>query len=151
MEWVVVDDGSSDHTAELLIGMAESAPFPVRLLRQPNRGKHVALNRGIPMARGSMAVLIDSDDELLPGGLARLLALWQEIPAERRSDFFGVVGRCVDETGRGWGTAFLGPSRSTAYGTTPSTFTGRAATGPGCSAPTSCGRIRSPSRTTARS
>jgi len=109
VEWVVVDDGSSDDTAELVIGMAESAPFPVRLLRQPNRGKHVALNRGIPMARGSMAVLIDSDDELLPGGLARLLARWQEIPDERRDDFFGVVGRCVDETGRRIGDHFPGP------------------------------------------
>jgi glycosyltransferase involved in cell wall biosynthesis len=109
VEWVVVDDGSTDHTAELVTGFAESAPFPVRLLRQPNRGKHVALNRGIPIARGSMAVLIDSDDALLPGGLGRLLDRWHQIPAGRRRDFFGVVGRCVDETGRRIGDRFPGP------------------------------------------
>jgi glycosyltransferase involved in cell wall biosynthesis len=109
VEWVVVDDGSSDGTTELISDIAGSAPFPVRLLRQPNRGKHVALNRGIPMARGSLAALVDSDDALLPGGLARLLERWREIPAGRRSDFFGVVGRCVDETGRRIGDRFPGP------------------------------------------
>jgi glycosyltransferase involved in cell wall biosynthesis len=109
VEWVVVDDGSSDDTVDVLTGMAETAPFPIRLLRQPNRGKHVALNRGIPMARGTMAVLVDSDDELLPGGLTRLLRRWHEIPPGRRNDFFGVVGRCVDEKGRRIGDVFPGP------------------------------------------
>ncbi|MGI8330312.1 glycosyltransferase family 2 protein [Actinomadura scrupuli] len=109
LEWVVVDDGSTDETPEVMAGLAARAPFPVRYLRRPHRGKHVALNHGIPVAHGEMLALIDSDDELLPGGLARLLDHWHRIPAARREQFVGVTGRGIDDTGQVIGNAFPGP------------------------------------------
>jgi len=110
VEWVVVDDGSTDETPDLMADLTSSAPFPIRHLSQPNRGKHTAVNRGVPLARGELVALVDSDDELVPGGIARLLARWNEIPSTLRDGFFGVVGRCVDDDGHRIGDDFPGPA-----------------------------------------
>ncbi|MFH8288841.1 glycosyltransferase [Streptomyces sp. NPDC018059] len=58
IEIIVVDDGSSDGTAEL----AEGLGLPnVRVLRQPNAGKPAALNRGLAGARHDIVVMMDGD------------------------------------------------------------------------------------------
>ncbi|MES9936336.1 MAG: glycosyltransferase family A protein, partial [Sedimenticola sp.] len=66
LEVIVVDDGSEDHTREMV-----SEKFPrVRYLQQPNRGVSSARNLGISEARGDWIALLDSDDEWLPSKLA---------------------------------------------------------------------------------
>jgi GT2 family glycosyltransferase len=61
-EVIVVDDGSSDDTAERVKG-----GFPqARYLWQPNGGVSSARNRGIEEARGTWVAFLDSDDEWLP-------------------------------------------------------------------------------------
>lgn len=51
-EWVVVDDGSSDNTSELLTIWEKSANIPIKWQTQPNQGKHIAINTGVSMASG---------------------------------------------------------------------------------------------------
>jgi cellulose synthase/poly-beta-1,6-N-acetylglucosamine synthase-like glycosyltransferase len=63
VEVVVVDDGSTDGTADLV----ESLALPhVRVLRQANAGKPAALNAGIAAARHDLVVMIDADTVLEP-------------------------------------------------------------------------------------
>ena len=108
-EWVVVDDGSSDHTSELVRRWAEEADFPIRYVYQENRGKHIALNRAAAMAQGELFVIADSDDSFRSDSLQILLDSWNDIPPEERDRFRGVSCRCYDpETGAEIGPPFPG-------------------------------------------
>ncbi len=99
-EWVVVDDGSSDGTADLIAGWAAEAQFPVRYVRQENKGKHVAMNRGVAVSAGELIVSLDSDDACIPTALERLAFHWRSIPEDRRFAYYAVVCQCADVSGR---------------------------------------------------
>lgn len=71
-EIIVVDDGSTDDTRDVVIGLG--AP-QVRLISLPlNRGPAAARNAGIAAARGELISLLDSDDEYVPSFLERTRA-----------------------------------------------------------------------------
>src|SRR5215469_5949669 len=71
---IVVDDGSTDGTGELLSRLAAGRPR-VRLLTQPrNRGKGEALRLAIPHLSAPFALVQDADLEYDPGDYPRLLA-----------------------------------------------------------------------------
>ena len=78
-EVIVVDDGSTDDTAQRVAG-----DFPdVRLIRQEQRGVSAARNRGIEAASGEWIALLDSDDEWLPRKLERQLEALANEPEYR--------------------------------------------------------------------
>lgn len=95
-EWVIVDDGSSDATPELVKRWQTEASFPIRYFWQPNSGKHVAYNRGLLEARGFLFADIDSDDFYVPEALERFYYYWSRIPGEEQEQFAGVIGHFAD-------------------------------------------------------
>jgi glycosyltransferase involved in cell wall biosynthesis len=107
-EWIVVDDGSTDGVGELLDEYRRLAGFPMTVLTQENCGKHLAWNRAVAAARGTLFVPADSDDEFVPETLARFRALWASIPAGDRARFSGINVLCRDQNGVVVGNRFPG-------------------------------------------
>ncbi len=78
-EAVVCDDGSSDHSAEVIAAYALRDPR-IALLRQANAGMASALNTAAASARGDLVALLDSDDEYLPNRLEAVVQRFRARP-----------------------------------------------------------------------
>jgi glycosyltransferase involved in cell wall biosynthesis len=74
LELVVVDDGSTDRTAEI----ASAHDGPVRVVRQENKGVAAARNRGLEEARGELIAFCDSDDIWFEQHLEALVTCYEQ-------------------------------------------------------------------------
>jgi len=79
-EIIVIDDGSSDETPDVLAGLGSAILF----IRQPNAGVSAARNNGAEVATGEWLAFLDADDEYEPDRL-KLHAEW--ISEEPELDF----------------------------------------------------------------
>lgn len=76
-ELIVVNDGSSDDTAQILKRFSDSR---IRVIEQANAGEAAARNRALDAARGEFLAFLDADDQFLPEFLALALAFLSEHP-----------------------------------------------------------------------
>jgi glycosyltransferase involved in cell wall biosynthesis len=83
-EIVVIDDGSTDYTQEVLSPYRDRASNPMsdrlRYIKQTNQGVAAARNHGIAQAKGNLVAFLDADDYFLPGKLAAQAAIFAENP-----------------------------------------------------------------------
>jgi glycosyltransferase involved in cell wall biosynthesis len=83
VEFLVIDDGSTDDTRSVL----ESFGSRVRWWSRPNRGQTATINEGFEACRGDVVTWLNSDDTLLPGAVS-----WAVDALERHSDAGVVFG-----------------------------------------------------------
>jgi glycosyltransferase involved in cell wall biosynthesis len=76
-EIIVVDDGSTDHSLELVKGIGHPL---VKIVSQENGGVSAARNKGIAVSGGKWIAFLDADDLWLPSFLRTIRGLIQEFP-----------------------------------------------------------------------
>lgn len=110
-ELLLVEDGSSDDTAEVIVAyMEETGDERIRLIRQPaNMGAAKARNRGVKEAKGNYIAYLDADDLWLPEKLERELEF-----INRMGKAFVFTGyEFADEHGNGTGKVVHVPDKLT--------------------------------------
>ena len=71
-EWIIVDDGSSDGTRELVNSWMNYSKYSIKYYLQKNSGKHIAYNKGVELAQGNIFICVDSDDWLLEDAIEKI-------------------------------------------------------------------------------
>ena len=105
-EWLIVDDGSTDNTRELVEQWQQIANFPILYIYQKNAGKHVACNHAVRLAKGELFLCFDSDNICMPNTLERFKYHWDSISEDEKYQFVGVTALCMDKQGRVLGNPF---------------------------------------------
>ena len=93
-EWIIIDDGSSDNTSEIVKSFSPSN-FKIHFFKKENGGKHTALNLGVKKCIGSHILMLDSDDKLPCKAIEILYNKIDNSPEY----LAGVVGRKADLSG----------------------------------------------------
>ncbi len=88
-EWLIVDDGSTDDTYQLLKKWEKESIFPLRYFHKENGGIHTAYNIGIEKADTELWMCIDSDDFPPDDSVEKILKLWNDKGSEQ---YAGIVG-----------------------------------------------------------
>lgn len=101
-EWLIVDDGSTDNTKELVDGWIQEKKVCIRYVYQVNGGKMRAYNHAVGMAMGDLFVCIDSDDVLASETVvADSLLFWNQHCNERSDKpIAGMVSFRVSPNGK---------------------------------------------------
>lgn len=72
-EWLVIDDGSSDDTSEIIKSFQQDNLINIRFYRHDNCGKMKTHNRGVEKAQGYLFVCIDADDWLIDTAVEQII------------------------------------------------------------------------------
>ena len=89
-EWLIVDDGSSDNTAEIVKQwQSENNEFKIRYIYKENGGLHTAYNKAIENMDTELAVCIDSDDYMPDNAVEIILDFWNKNGSD---EYAGITG-----------------------------------------------------------
>jgi glycosyltransferase involved in cell wall biosynthesis len=99
--WLIIDDGSSDNTEDLVRNWIDENVISIQYYRQENQGMHGAHNTAYSMIDTELNVCIDSDDYMPYDAVEKIVAFWQE---NSREDIGGIVGLDCNNRGKIIGT-----------------------------------------------
>ena len=97
-EWVIVDDGSTDNTKDLVYEWIKNGRIKIQYFKQKNGGKHRAINRGLELSKGELFFIVDSDDWLSENAIERIYSHYEQIKGDEL--FAGICGLRVYSNGQ---------------------------------------------------
>lgn len=101
--WLVVDDGSSDNTRELVEGWSREGKIPIQYIRKENGGMHSAHNVAYRHIDTELNTCIDSDDYMPDDAVEKILRCWQK---KGGTEVSGLVGLDITAEGKVIGSSF---------------------------------------------
>ena len=102
-EWLIVDDGSTDNTRELVESWIAENKIPIRYHYQENQGMHGAHNTAYRLINTELNTCIDSDDYMPDDAVEKIIAFWRKYGSKQVA---GIVGLDADFYGKLIGTPF---------------------------------------------
>lgn len=103
-EWLVIDDGSTDNTKELIEKFITDNKVKIRYIYKENGGKHTAINLGVKNAKGDLFFIVDSDDHLTTDAVEWIITNSRDIINDER--FAGLSGVRIHPDGKRIGGEF---------------------------------------------
>lgn len=112
--WLIVDDGSTDNTKELVEEFQkEDCGFKIRYVYKENGGMHTAHNLAYRIIETELNVCVDSDDVLGEEAVKKILDFWDEHGSK---EYAGLVGLDSDFDGKIIGSGFPANLKKTTLG-----------------------------------
>lgn len=102
--WLVMDDGSTDNTQELIEQFTSQANFPIQYHYHDNKHKFITVFKGIEKVKTPYFVIVDSDDAWPNDAFETLVHEVEKI--KNQDDFIGVIGHSVYPNGEIVGDKF---------------------------------------------
>ena len=103
-EWLVIDDGSSDNTKELVEGWIKENKIPIRYIYQQNQGMHGAHNTAYANITTELNTCIDSDDFMPDDAVENIVYFWKQNGSDK---YAGIIGLDQVVSGEIIGTKFV--------------------------------------------
>ena len=102
-EWLVIDDGSTDNTEELVRGWIAENRIPIRYIHKKNGGLYTGYNAAFLNIETELSVCVDSDDFMPDNAIQLILDYWHKNGSER---YMGITGLDFTLDGRPIGGLF---------------------------------------------
>jgi glycosyltransferase involved in cell wall biosynthesis len=89
-EWLVIDDGSTDGTADLVQGWIEENAIPIKYVYKENGGLYTGYNVAYLTIETELNVCIDSDDAMPANAVEIILRTWKDRGADKYAGMIGL-------------------------------------------------------------
>ena len=88
-DWLVIDDGSTDNTREVVEGFIKEQRIPIRYIWKENGGLYTGYNAAYEVISAPLNVCIDSDDFMPDNAVEKIIKIWEERGGEQ---YAGIIG-----------------------------------------------------------